>query len=172
MSEETKVVETGAEAATAQTEVDYEAIIAQKDAELEKVSVERENYRRGMLKAKGKLPAEDHADDDRPEDWRDEARRIAREELLQTQESRIQAEKTEAYAAVLRRNKELTLALKNRGQISSTSAQGSNQEKPEGKADSYFSNAQIQDLKKRGWSDEKIETAKRNMLRGSEMPKP
>jgi len=39
------------------------------------------------------------------------------------------------------------------------------------KTDKYFSKEQIADLKKRGWSDEKIETAKKNMLKGADVPK-
>lgn len=170
MSEETKVVETKTETATVQqeatvnaAEVDYEAVLAQKDAELAQVRTERENYRKGMLKAKGK-PVESSGDEE-DETQEDMVRRVTREELSRTKEAQLQSEKDALIAKTLKRNKELEVALKNRGQILSTSAQGSNKEKPEGKADSYFSNDQIQALKAKGWSDKKIEAAKQNILK-------
>ena len=181
MSEKEKAVESKVETAAAQpqkeapveaSEVDYEAVIAEKDAKLAKVQQEKENYRKGMLKAKGKLPAEDETDDVPPENWREEARRIAREEYLTTQEAQLQAERDDAFKAVIKRNKELTVALKNRGSISATSAQGSNQDKPEFKTDSFFSPEQIQQFKAKGWDDKKIERAKQNMIKGNQMPKP
>lgn len=169
MAEQT--VETKVETAVAQpqketevSEVDYEALLADKDAKIAKVQEEKENYRKGMLKAKGKLPEEDETP---PENWREEARRIAREEYLSTQEAQLQAERDDTLKAVIKQNKELIVTLKNRGQISSNSAAGSNEDKPEVKADSYFSNEQLRSLKAKGWSDKKIEEAKKNMLKGS-----
>lgn len=167
MSEENKGVETPVEVAPAQQEVDYEAKIASLDAELAKERTEKENYRRGMLKAKGKLPEEDT--NNLPEDWREEARRIALEVNSSSRETRLQAERDDLMKAALKRNKELELALKNRGQITSVSAPGSNQERPEVKTDSYFSPEQVQSLKAKGWDDKKIEAAKKNMLRGSDL---
>jgi len=170
MTEENKGVETKVEAAPAQQEVDYEAILAQKDAELAKVRGERENYKKGLLKAKGKLPDEEDSDDPSVETTENKMRRIAREELLSTREVQLQAEKDEALKAVLKRNKELEVALKNRGQITSPSGAGSNQEKPEGKTDNYLSNEQISNLKARGWDDKKIEAFKENARKISQKP--
>ena len=171
MNEETKAVEANVEAAAPQQEVDYEAVLAQKDAELAKVQSEKENYRKGMLKAKGKIPDEDSSDNDSSETTEQMIRRIAREETLSTREAQLQAEKDQALKAVLKRNKELEVALKNRAQVTSTSGQGSNQDKPEGKNDNYFSNEQINALKAKGYDDKKIETLKANMKRVNAMPK-
>jgi len=178
MSTETTPVEKKVENAGAQpkeevtstqttSEVDYEAEATRLDVELKKTREERENYRRGLLKAKGKLPDEEI--DTPPEDWREEARRIAREEYLSTKEADIQSQKDALVAASMKKVKELTLALKNRGQITTASGQGSNEDKPEVKVEKTLSKEQIADLKNRGWSDEKIETLKKNMAKGVQM---
>ena len=180
MNENTQAVETKVETAASQpetvvapitTEVDYEAILAQKDAELAKVREEKDNYRKGLLQAKGKLPVDAELDTQQPEELEALIDRKVTERMLSTKEVQLQAEKDQALKAVLKRNKELELALKNRGQITATSGQGSNQEKPEGKTDTYFSNEQIQALKAKGFDDKKIEILKQNMNKVNQMPK-
>lgn len=180
MNKENNAVEAKVEAAAPQqenvespvsTEVDYEAILAQKDAELQKVRDEKENYRKGMLKAKGKIPEESQSDTDEPEDLETIIDRKVQEKFLSTKEAQIQAEKDMALKAVLRQNRELQVALKNRGQITSTAGAGSNQEKPEGKIDNTLSNDQIATLKAKGWDDKKIEEFKKNMNKVNQMPK-
>ena len=168
MSTDTKTVETKVETAVAQpvvvadtTEVDYEAELQKKDAEIAKVREEKENYRKGMLKAKGKLPEEDNLE----EDLDDKVSRIVAEKLLNTKEAQAQAEKDVLVRAQAKKLTELTLALKNRAQITDTSSQGSNQDKPEVKVDSFFSKEQLADFKSKGWSDAKIESLKQNMLK-------
>jgi hypothetical protein len=93
------------------------------------------------------------------------------EKLLSTREVQLQAEKDTALKALIKQNKELQLALKNRGQISSPSGAGSNQDRPEGKVDNYFSNEQIASLKAKGYDDKKIEILKQNMAKVNQMPK-
>lgn len=180
MNNETKAVETKVETAATQpetvvtpttTEVDYEAVLAQKDAELAQVRTERENYRKGMLKAKGKLPEENYQDNDSSETQEEMVRRVTREEILTTKEAQLQAEKDATQKAAMKRIKELEVALKNRGQISQSSGEGSNQDKPEGKKDNYFSNEQIAALRAKGYDDKKIETLKKNMTKVNEMPR-
>ncbi len=180
METKTPAVETQVETAATQqeavvtpqtTEVDYEAILAQKDAELAKVQEDRNNYRKGLLQAKGKIPTDDYSDDNQAETQEAMVRRIAREELLSTKEAQLQAEKDIALKNVLKRNRELEVALKNRGQISGSSGQGSNQDKPEGKKDNYLSNEQLNALKAKGWDDKKIESFKINARKVFEMPK-
>lgn len=149
---------------TNQTEVDYEAENAKLDDELKKTREERDNYRRGLLKAKGKLP--DEETDTPPENWREEARQIAREEYLATKEADIQKQKDALTAKQAKELKELRLALKNRTQITTASAQGSNEDKPEVKVESVLSKDQISSLKSRGWSDAKIESYKANLKMG------
>lgn len=165
-------VETKVEPAPVQQEVEESSELDQTRAELAKVRKEKDNYRKGLLKAKGKLPEEDQSDIEPPENWREEARRIAREEYLTTQEAQLKAKEEAQVEKILKRNKELETALKNRGQITSTSASGSNEDKAEVKTDSYFSKDQLQALKAKGWSDEKIEAAKKNMTRGTQLSSP
>ncbi len=121
-----------------------------------------------MLKAKGKLPEEEESSDS---DLDTLIERKVQEKFLSTKEAQLQSEKDAAYTAIIKRNKELEVALKNRGQITSTSAAGSNQDKPEVKTDSYFSKDQINALKAKGWDDKKIEEAKQNMLKGPQLPR-
>ncbi len=179
MNEE-KTVETKVETAVSQQEsvvtpdttgVDYASVIAQKDAELAQVRTEKENYRKGMLKAKGKLPEEEGSDNQIPEDMETIIDRKVQERFLSTKEAQLQAERDSAFNAVLKRNKELEVALRNRGQINSSTGVGSNQEKPQGKVDSYFSNEQIQNLKAKGFDDKKIEQLKINMTKVNQMPR-
>ena len=153
------------------TQVDYEAILAEKDAEIAKVQAEKDNYRKGLLKAKGKLPEDYQSDTDELETMENQIDRKVREILLSTKEAQLQAEKDQALKAVLKRNKELETALKNRVQVTSQTGEGSNQDKPEGKKDNYFSNEQIQALRAKGYDDKKIETLKINMQKVNEMPK-
>ena len=172
MEKKEKTVETKVETAVIQpetvvapetTEVDAETLLAEKEKEIAKISTERDNYRKGLLKAKGKLPEEHQSDADEPEEQEALMRRIVREEMLTTREAQLQAEKDDIIKKTLKRNKELELALKNRTGVTSTSGQGSNQEKPEGKLDNTFSNDQLANLKAKGWSDEKIEKFKKNL---------
>ena len=170
MSETNNAVETKEENAAAPTgdtttetveTTDYAAILAEKEAELAKVQEEKENYRKGLLKAKGKI-IDDYQPDTDTESEDERIARIVDERLLSTKEAQISLERQAALDAVIKRNKELELALKNRSQIQSTSG-GSNEDKPEIKTDNFFSEAQIKFFKDKGWSDEKIETAKKNM---------
>lgn len=161
------------ETANTQTvaQVDYEALLIQKDAEIAKVQEEKENYRKGMLIAKGKMPEDRRTDDGEPETAESMTRRIVQETMLSTKEAQLQAEKDAAIAALAKRNKELETALRNRSQVSSQTGEGSNQDKPEGKRDNYFSNDQLSSLKAKGWSDQKIEAAKKNMALIAGTPK-
>lgn len=175
MSEQTveKKVETAVATPTEEvtvntSEVDYEAVLKQKDQEIEQVRKEKENYRKGMLKAKGKIP-DDSSGDDEIENMEALIDRKVTERFLSTKEAQLQAEKDNALKAVLKRNKELEVALKSRGQILDTSASGANLDRPEVKTDTYFSKDQIQALKAKGWSDAKIEAAKKNMTAGNSM---
>lgn len=153
------------------TQVDYEALLAEKDAEIAKVQAEKNNYRKGLLQAKGKLPEDYQSDTGETETTESMTRRIINETLLSTKEAQLQAEKDQALKAVLKRNKELETALRNRGQVTSQTGEGSNQEKPEGKKDNYFSNEQIQALRAKGYDDKKIEILKSNMQKVNQMPK-
>lgn len=172
MSEETKGVEVSVEIAPTQPEVDLAAELESTRQQLQKKTEIAENYRRGMLKAKGKLPAEESiSEDESGETMDDKIRRIAREEQAQSEIVQLQAKEKATMDAILKRNKELETALKNRGQITSGTGQGSNQDRPGVTTDSYLSNEQIAYFKKQGKSDEWIETAKKNMIKASQVPK-
>lgn len=161
------------EEATTQTvaQVDYEALLTQKDAEIAKVRDEKENYRKGMLIAKGKMPEDHRTDDGEPESVESMTRRIVQETMLSTKEAQLQADKDATIKDLIKQNKELGTALRNRNQVSSQTAEGSNQDKPEGKRDNYFSNDQLTELRAKGYDDAKIETLKKNMTKIAEMPR-
>lgn len=151
-------------------EVDYEAELKKKDDEIIKIREEKENYRRGLLKAKGKIPDEDdNSSNDEDIDARID--RKVEEKLLATKEAQALADKDALVASLAKKNKELSLALKNRGQISSNSGNGSNEEQPEPRKDNLLSNDQISALKAKGWTDKKIEDFKNNLIRGNQLPK-
>lgn len=158
MTEETKVVD-GSQVATPEvvadtttsSEVDYPALIAQKDAEIAKIREERENYKKGMLVAKGKLPDDGSADDDETAEER--TRRIVQEELLTSKEAQLLAERKDAESKLMKENAELRLALKNQnvstssGSSTARETEGATEQTP---ASKFFSEAQLADLKKRG----------------------
>ncbi len=178
MSEEIKATETKVETIATQpetvtpqtvTEVDYEAELAKKDAELKQIQGEKENYRKAYLKkAKGQPEEDDNSSND--ENIDSKVKRLVQEELLQTREAQAIAEKDALVLASAKKIKELTLALKNRGQISGT-GQGSNQDRPEGRTDNVLSNEQLSALKARGFDDKKIEEFKKNLSKGTQAPK-
>ena len=147
---------------TQTTEVDFEAALKEKDAALAQIAKEKENYRKAYLKAGGK-PEAIQSDTDEPEDLDTRIARTVKEQLLATREAQLQVEKDQTISALLKRNKEVETALKNRSDITSVSGNGSNQEKPEGKKDNYFSNEQIASMKAKGYSDVKIEALKKTM---------
>lgn len=161
MTIEQKGVEAPIVTAPAQSEVDLAKDLEETRAALAKKSEEADNYKRGMLKAKGKLPA-DPVDEDTGETMEEKMRRIAREEQINSEKAQLQAKEKATVDAILKRNKELEVALKNRGQVMSPSGSGSNQEKPEVRTDDYLSADQISALKAKGWDDKKIEAFKKN----------
>lgn len=182
MSTETTAVETKIETAATQsegvdtstnnsTEVDYEAELAKANDKIVKLGQEKENYRKGMLKAKGKLPDEDDNSSNDGEDIDSKVKRIVQEQLLDTKEAQALADRDNLVKDLAKRNKELTLALKNRGQVTSTSGQGSNQDRPEGKIDNVLSNEQLTSLKAKGWDEKKIEEFKKNLIKTNQIPR-
>ncbi len=110
------------------TEVDFEAELAKANDKIAKLGEEKENYRKGMLKAKGKLPDEDD-NSSNDEDVDSKVKRLVQEEMLKSKEAQAIAEKDALVMNLARTNKELSLALKNRQGVSSQTGQGSNQEK-------------------------------------------
>lgn len=137
---------------------DYLAALAEKDKELAKVNEEKENYKKGLLIAKGKR--EDDGSYVEPDDDADaRVRRIVQEENLKRDETRIIKEKEAIITQLAKERNELKTALGNRSQIGST-AQGGGSGGPQVQ-DSTFSPEQIAQLKARGLDPEKVKATMR-----------
>lgn len=165
MEEEKKAVEEGAGEAAAQQvteENPLEKELAVKDALIAKLTTERENYRKGMLKAKGKISEEE--EDDSEESLEDKVQRMVKEQLIDAQLNQAQREKDDLLKSALARNKELETALKNRSQIA-TAGQGSGSETKVTPKDNILSEEKLKQLKGLGWDDKKIELYKKNLMK-------
>ena len=146
-------------AAPVDTSVDYVKMLADKDAELARLATERDNYQKGMLIAKGKLPPEDP-----PAEQLDVAALVQEEvqkALFSTREAQLKAEKDALLQKALNENKELKTALANKTGISTTPSGTSSDSQVT--TTQYFSNEQIAELKARGLTDEMIKKAAQNM---------
>jgi len=143
------------EAPTAQK--DLEAQLAEANARLAKLAEERDNYKKGMLKAKGKLEDDDN-DEDAPS-IREIARAEALAALAETDLVRATQERDTIIASALKENKELRLALQNRPGGATATGGNSAVEIPK---DNVLSEQQVQALRtERGWDDAKIEAYKK-----------
>jgi hypothetical protein len=135
---------------------DYEAVVVA----LTQAESDRDNYRKGLLKAKGKLPDEqsDEGDDDK-------MRRIVAEELAKTQVFQLQAKKDEIVKKALKENKELKVALKNRTQIANN-AGGASQAEAEVKVESLPKDL-LEYAKKRNLDPAKLAANMKNYRQGA-----
>lgn len=159
MTEEVKAVKAEEQKAApaAEVEVDYEAQLALKDAELVKVRSERENYKRGLLKAKGKVTTEEEG----TEDEDDRVRRIVREEQLASKEAQLISEQQALLKSATTKIKELTTALQNRGQMPKATGSSADATK-DLKSEDFWSAEQLAYFKKRNIDPTK---AKENFLK-------
>lgn len=168
MTEEEKKAVEEAEAAAAQKKIDeaepseIEKQLAAKDAEIAKLAEERNNYKRGMLKAKGKVKDDD--DDLEEDDIDTKIEKKVQEKLLDTQWMNAQKEKDEIIKKALERNKELEIAVKNRSQISKE-GNGSSSEQKMAPKDAILTEEKLKQLKGMGWDDTKIERFKQNLIK-------
>lgn len=168
--EEKKAVEEAEKAAAQQKAVEeeaknaatlqLEAQLAEKDAEIVKLSEERNNYKKGMLKAKGKIDDID----DTEESIDEKIDRKVQERLLDSQFIKAQKDKEDIIKQVLARNKELETAIKNRSQISSAGMGSSSDEKLIAK-DNILTDEHLKALKGKGWDDKKIALYKQNLVK-------
>lgn len=126
---------------------EYEALLK----ENERINSEKENYKRGILKAKGKLPEEEELDES--EDERID--RKVREQILSIREIETKQKEQEVIKKLIRQNKELKLTAQNRAQVSSASSGSSGEGKPESKQE-YFTSEQLAYFKKRGINPETV----------------
>lgn len=149
-STQEEVKKEGADASTAkEDELDMaEELVKSLEREV-KLREERDNYKTGMLKAKGKL-AEDDADDE--------------EEVIVEKKTKDSSELVSVVKELLRRNKELETAVINKSQVS-TAGQGAGSESSMKVGDNVLSADQIKELKSRGWDDTKIALFKKNLLK-------
>lgn len=143
--------ETNAPKSPTQSEVDLAA-------ELEKTRLERDNYKRGLLKAKGKSEEIDDIDEDKIQSIIDA--RI-KEALESSKNEELEKREAELIEKLIKENKELKLAQANRSQVSS-SGQGGGYSEQKPTEDKFFSAEQLAELKKRGVDPEKV---KENILK-------
>lgn len=140
---------------------ELEKKLAVQDELLVKLAAERDNYKKGMLKAKGKLK-DDITDEE--ETVEDKVDRLVKEALLDTQFTDAQRQKDQLIKDALARNKELETALKNRSQISPAEA-GSGSDSKFVVKDNVLSEEKLKQLKAMKWDDKKIELYKQNLMK-------
>lgn len=149
--EEKKVVDGGAPATGAENVLSAEETrLAELNAKLLKTETERDNYKKGMLIAKGKI------EDDEEPPAVDVSELVKKEVQAALNDSDYLAtvkERDELIEKTMRENRELRLAFK--GKAGAPSASGSNQDSQK-VADHVLSEEQERDLKSRGWDDKKI----------------
>ena len=130
------------------TELDYLAALAEADKKLENITQERDNYKRGLLKAKGKVQ------DEYEEEPTDDVRSIVREEILKTQTAQIQMERENLIKKMAKENAEMKVALRNKSQLTNSSA-GSGEQDSTPK-DSFWSAEQLAVFKARKLDPDKV----------------
>lgn len=137
---------------------DAEAKVAALEAEKAKLIEERDNYKAGMLKAKGKAaPAGEGNEDDE-----DKMRRIAAETLANSRLADITREQNDIIQKTLKENKELKLAQMNK-KDNPVGSMGAHSEAPQVR-DTLISADQMAFFKNvKKWSDADIERYKKNL---------
>lgn len=137
--EEVKKTDVDASATDTEDELNLAEELVKALEREQKLTEERDNYKEGMLKAKGKLKGDEDAGDETKKD-----------------------SLAPALQPLLRRIKELETAAANRNQIS-TSGQGTGSETTLRVGDNMLSADQIVALKAKGWDDKKIARFKENL---------
>jgi len=135
-------------------------------AERDREQRDKENYRAGMLAAKGKLPPED-LDLSDPTQLSSFISKTVDDRVNATREKQKEQEIQDLLQTALRENKELKLSMKNRSNsISSGASSGGTGQAPSVEVKTelqrYWSDEQIADFRRKGWSDEKIKKAALN----------
>jgi hypothetical protein len=153
----------------ASQENEAEKLLADKDREIEFLREKKEQYRKGMLKAKSKLEPEY----DDSEDLESLVERKVQEKLFDAKIQEAEKQKDEILQKTLKENAELKQLAKSKGLM--PFSMGSNQDKPEVTSEDYFSPQQVEDLTKRavqlGMNPEKyIASVKQNLKIGDNFP--
>lgn len=123
---------------------------------LRKAESDRDNYRAGLLALKGKKVDDEDFDIQKLID-------LSVQEALATRN--VTATEDELKKALKEREEAIT-ALKNRSQITNN-GQGASTEDKSKVTDGVLSEEKIARFKGMGWSDEKIETYKKNLMRNN-----
>lgn len=139
--------------------IDFEQAYNSLSEEYKQLETEKENYRKGMLKAKGKIKNED--DSAASEDIESIIDRKVAEKVISQRELDLKARENALIKQAFAKNKELSLALKNRSQQGSS--MGVHSEGTVTTNDRMLSPDQISSLKAKGWDDKKIELFKKNL---------
>ncbi len=132
--------------------VKFEAL----EAENKRLTGERDNYKRGLLKAKGKI-VEDIVDEDPDE----KMQRIAEATVANSRLAEIAREQDDIIRKALKENNELKLALKNKSGTPPASI-GTHVGGPEVQ-DTSVTPEQLAYFKAQKWDDKKIENYKKNL---------
>ena len=119
--------------------------LAKSLAREEKLAEERDNYKQGMLKAKGKAKEDETEEENGTGDKKSESN-----ELIGV------------VKQLLRINQELETAVVNKSQVAST-GQGAGSEEKAKVGDNMLSDEQIKSLQAKGWDDVKIARFKQNL---------
>ncbi len=142
-------------------ETDLEAVLLAKEEEINRLRRDNKDYKAGMLswkkKAKKNRDEDEEEDFDEEESNDDRMRRIIREEMAQTDLARANAEKEEIIKKIIRENKEIKTALKNKAQISNLPG-GSSQESStgEGQKNTIWTKEQLDYFKSKGIDPKKV----------------
>lgn len=163
MAEDNKAVNEGQSAATDNqvvppvTNEDYEARIAELEAEKADLIVSESNYKLGMLKAKGKIKEnlEDETEEERIE-------RIVNAKMTSKKIEVIDNEKEALLKKLAKENKELKLAQLNK--TTPPASIGTHNESIQVK-DTTITSDQMAAFKAKGWTDKDIERYKKNLLK-------
>lgn len=158
MDEKSKAVEIKVQTAATEQEVkkventasdsqdDLELQLAATEEALKQSLSERDNYKRGLLKAKGKVQ-EESVDDVPDEKLEAIIDRKVQERLYDTKVVELQRQKDTLLNKAVKENKELKIALKNRSQIQNAST-GTSADLSETKSP-FFSQEQLAEIERR-----------------------
>jgi hypothetical protein len=162
MAEEAKKeVEQKVEVASPE-QTEAEKQLAEKNAQIEQLTLERNNYKKGMLKAKGKKVDDEPEEDE--EDLDAKVNRKVQEALLDTKLQTALKEKDDIIKKAFERNKELETTIANRSQIASAGTGSGNEAKLVAK-DNVLSQEKINYFKSQGKTDAWIERYKENLIK-------
>ncbi len=143
----------------AATEIDYEARTAQLEAEKAKLISDNANYKVGIMKKERKFDSQGFEG----ETEEDRFSRIVDERLANSRLAQIAVEERELKERAFRENKELKQALMNK-QNGIPTSMGVHSEGQK-VSDTLVTPEQLEAFKRAGWSDDKINRYKRNLIK-------